>query len=314
MKICRFLSTAGLGAAFLFTLIAAPAVAHAAQGSREVRTIMTAIPKKSEEPPSIQPSDLKVKVDGRAAEVTSVTPLRGENAGLQLVILIDSGARESLAQQLNDIVSFVKSLPPTTEVAIAYMMNGRAIFERPFTANKDLALQALHMPGGTVGSSASPYFCISQLANHWPSHNMNMRREVVAITDGIDPYEVQFDPEDPYVRTAVRDAIRNGVVVDAIYWHDMGIASHIDYLVSGGQSLLGIVTGETGGSFYYQGFGNPVSFQPYFRELSKRLDNQYELNFLVPAKVKQQYPSLKVKLMVPDMKMRTPHMVYVPKS
>ena len=57
-----------------------------------------------------------------------------------------------------------------------------------------------------------------------------------------------------------------------------------------------------------------MSFQPYFRDLSKRLDNQYELNFMVPAKVKQKYPTLKVKLMVPDMKMRTPKMIYLPKS
>ena len=313
MKVCRFLSAAALSAAFLSIAIASPAAAQTESSGREARAIMTAVPKKSEEPPSIQPSDLKVKLDGRSTQLTSVTPLRGENAGLQLVILIDSGARESLARQMNDIVKFVRSLPPTTEIAIAYMMNGRAIFDQPLTTNKELALRALHMPGGTVGSSASPYFCISQLANHWPSHDMNVRREVVAITDGIDPYEVQFDPEDPYVRSAVRDAIRNGVVVDAIYWHDMGLASHISYLVSGGQSLLGIVTGETGGEFYYQGFGNPVSFQPYFRELSKRLDNQYELNFMVPAKVKQKYPTLKVKLMVPDMKMHTQHMVYVPK-
>jgi len=313
MKIHRFFGAAAVFVAVLFLAVAAPVGALAQSGgSVQVKTIMTAVPKHSEEASTILPSDVKIKVNGHSTQVTNVTPLRGDRAELQLVVLIDSGVLQSLGQQMSDIADFVRVLPPTTEIAFAYMMNGRAVFEQPFTTNKNLALRSLHLPGGTVGSSASPYFCISQLAKHWPSHNLNARREVIAITDGIDPYEVQFDPEDPYVRTAVRDAIRNRVVVDAIYWHDMGMASRIGFLASGGQSLLGIVTEDTGGKFYYQGFGNPVAFHPYLRDLSKRLENQYELDFMVPAKAKPQIASLRIKLVMPNMKTNAPQRVFVP--
>ncbi|HTV05315.1 MAG TPA: hypothetical protein VME86_08095 [Acidobacteriaceae bacterium] len=315
MKLYRLFGAAALYAAVLSWVVFSPATVNAQSGTgAAVKTIMTAVPKKAEEPPPIRPSDVKVKVNGRSAEVDDVTPLRGDHAGLQLVVLIDSSARESLGQQMKEIASFVKALPPTTQVAIAYMVNGRAVFEQPFTTNKELALRALHLPGGTVGSSASPYFCISELAKNWPSRNSADRREVIAITDGIDPYEVRYDPEDPYVRAAIHDAVRNGVVVDAIYWHNQGIASRIGWLASGGQSLLSMVTEQTGGKFYYQGFGNPVSFRPYFQDLSTRLENQYELDFMVPAKTKSQIASLNVKLAIPDVKMNAPQLVVVPGS
>jgi hypothetical protein len=312
MKLHRIFSAASLFAVSLFFVVAPVGVWAQSTGGTQASTIMTALSRTSEESLTIPPSDVKVKVDGRSADVTSVTPLRGDRAGLQLVILIDSGSRASLGRQMNEIADFVKALPPTTEVAIAYMVNGNAVLEQPLTSDKELALKSLHLPGGTVGSSASPYFCISQLAKNWPSHKMNDRREVVTITDGVDPYEVRFDPEDPYVRTAIHDAIRNNVEVDAVYWHNKGFASHIGFIAGGGQSLLTMLTDQTGGRFYYQGLENPVSFQPFFRDLSKRLENQYELSFMVPAKVKSKIATLKVKLEVPKVKMNTPQLVAVP--
>ncbi|MGH9353011.1 MAG: hypothetical protein ACRD2G_12765, partial [Terriglobia bacterium] len=159
---------------------------------------------------------------------------------------------------------------------------------------------------------ASPYFCISELAKDWPSRNADNRREVIAITDGIDPYEVRFDPDDPYVRTAINDSIRAGVQVDAIYWHDEGRASHVGFLASGGQNLLGLLAENTGGRLYYQGLGNPVSFTPYFDQISKQLNNQYELGFNAPAKNKPQIETIKVKLQVPGVKLSAPELVLVP--
>jgi hypothetical protein len=141
---------------------------------------------------------------------------------------------------------------------------------------------------------------------------MDNRREVVIITDGIDPYEVRFDSDDPYVITATNDAIRGGVIVDALYWHDSGIASRVGFLANGGQNLLSEITANTGGELYYQGLSNPVSFTPYLNELSTRLENQYELGFLVPGKKKQEIDSLKVKLVMPRVRLNAANLVLVP--
>jgi hypothetical protein len=313
MKFDRKITAAVLIAVLpLFT--ATTALNAFGQGADEVstKTVITVLPKNSEQVPPVEPKNLQIKVNGRSVQADSVTPLRGDRAGLELVILIDGGARESLGRQMGEISSFVKSLPPTTEVAIAYMENGQAVFQQPFTTDKNAALRALHLPGGSAGSSASPYFCLSDLAKHWPSQNTANRREVLAITDGIDPYEVRFDPEDPYVNTAIRDSIRAGVVVDALYWHDQGLASRVGFLANGGQNLLALVTENTGGMFYYQGLGNPVSFDPYLSDLSRRLENQYELGFDVPAKRKADVETLKVKLELPGAKLNSADLVAVP--
>jgi hypothetical protein len=313
MKLDRIFTAAGMIAA-LPLLAAASTLATFGQTSDGVsaKTVITVLPKSSEQAPTVDPRDLKVQINGKSVEPDNLTPLRGDRAGLELVILIDSGARNSLGRQMNEIANFVKSLPPSTEVAIAYMMNGRAVFEQPFTTDKNLALHTLHLPGGTPGSSASPYFCISDLAKNWPSKNMQNRREVLAITDGIDPYEVRFDPDDPYVNSAIKDAIRGGVIVDALYWHDTGLASRSGFLASGGQNLLTLVTNNTGGMFYYQGLGNPVSFTPFLNDLSRRLENQYELGFIVPGKKKPDVESLKVKLEMPGVKLNSADLVLVP--
>jgi hypothetical protein len=314
MKFYRFFAAIGLVSA-LPVLAGVPSLTAFAQTTDgvPVKTIITVLPKSAEQqPPSIQPQDVKIQVNGKSAEAESVTPLRGDRAGLELVVLIDSGARNSLGRQLEEIATFIKSLPPTTQVGIAYMTNGRADFQQPFTADKELALRALHLPGGIPGGSASPYFCLSDLAKNWPSKNTENRREVVAITDGIDPYQVRYDPEDPYVQSAIKDSIRAGVIVDALYWHDSGIASRVGFVAFGGQSLLSQVTAATGGTLYSLGTSNPVSFNPYFQDLSNRLENQYELGFMISGKNKPEVANLKVKLQVPGAKLTAPNQVLVP--
>jgi hypothetical protein len=313
MRFHRFFVAAGLIAAFpLFAAVTTLTALAQPSDEASARTIITVLPKNSEQAPPVEPQNLKVQVNGKSVQADSVTPLRGDRAGLQLVILIDSGARNSLGRQMGEISQFVKSLPPSTEVAIAYMINGQAVFQQPFSTDKSQALRALHLPGGTPGSSASPYFCISDLAKHWPSAITADRREVVVITDGIDPYEVRYDPEDPYVNAAIKDAIRAGIVVDALYWHDSGIASRIGFLANGGQNLLAELTGSTGGTLYYEGLDNPVSFTPFLNDISRQLENQYELGFIVPAKKKADVETLKVKLEMPGVKLASPNLVAVP--
>ena len=135
---------------------------------------------------------------------------------------------------------------------------------------------------------------------------------MIVITDGIDPYEVRFDPSDPYVQKAINDSIRAGVTINALYWHNEGFASRVGWLASGGQNLLMLVTENTGGRLYYQGLGNPVAFSPYLAEISRRLENQYELGFTVPAHRKPQIDSLKIKLNVPGVKLTAPQLVAIP--
>jgi hypothetical protein len=57
--------------------------------------------------------------------------------------------------------------------------------------------------------------------------------------------------------------------------------------------------------------GNPVSFQPYFEELSRRLRNQYELDFSAPMKDKPSVEVMKLELHAPGTEIDAPHQVYM---
>jgi len=290
-----------------------PVCTAVAQSENGVPTqaIVTIMGKDKEVPPSVRQEDIRVQVNGKQSDITDWTPLKGDRAGLELVILIDGSARTSLGRTLDDIKHFVQSLPPTTKVGIAYMEYGRAAFTAPLTADHAQALKGLRLPSGNPGSNASPYFCLSDLAKHWPSKDQDVRREVVMITDGVDRYNLRFDPSNPYVQSAIKDSLRAGLVVHSIYWLDQGFVDRSMYQTNAGQSLLSIVTQATGGYSYWQGTGNPVSLQPFLEDLGRRLENQYELGFIAHSKGKPEIANLKIKVNVPGAKVDSPGQVSV---
>ena len=293
-------------------LIAAPAFAQGDVGTGQGRAVVTVLAKHSDgTPPSVSQQNVSLKVNGKPSIITNWRPLQGPNDSVELVILIDSSARLSLGIQLDDIAQFVNSLPPNVKTAIAYMENGRATFAVPLSATHAQILSALHLPIGTFGTSASPYFCLSDLAQHWPSGNRDARREVVMVTDGVDYYEMRFDPEDPYVQAAIQDSAKAGLVVYSIYWMNVGRVDRSFYQNNASQSLLGMVSDATGGKSYWQGMGNPVSFQPYFEDLVRRFANQYELEFTARLDGKPTLETMKLKVNAPAIEVAAPQQVFV---
>jgi hypothetical protein len=277
-------------------MAAAPAFA-AAENEGHGQAVITVLPVHDKEaaPANLSQQDLVIKINGKDSTITNWMPLRGVNDRLELVVLIDSAARTSIGTQLGEIANFVKSLPPSGKVAVAYMQNGGAVFSGPLTTDHARAAKGLHITGGFSGVSASPYFSLSSLAQHWPSNDRAARRVVVMITDGVDYYNPRYDPDDPYVRAAITDSVRAGLVVYSIYWQNQGRFDRTQYATDAGQNLLLNVTQATGGSSYWQGYGNPVSFQPYFKDLDQRLANQYEIAFTAPLKGKPEVATMKVK-------------------
>ncbi len=276
--------------------------------------VVTVLPNHSnEQGVKVTQQDIReLKVDGKDAEITGFTPLRGANSPVELVFLIDSGARTSLGTQTSEIVKFIKEMPPDTKMAIAYMVNGTASFSGPLSSNPAQVLQALHITAGPIGVSASPYFCLSDLAKHWPSDNRSARRVVIMISNGIDEYDPRYDPDDPYVQAALNDSVRNGLVVYFLYWADAGRLGRRGFAEAAGQNLMLQVTDATGGYSYWEGFGNPVTFQPYLQDVRRRLDNQYGLEFTVPLKEDNpQIEHLNLKMSAPSAKVDAPQSVLV---
>jgi len=291
---------------------AAPAVAQN-EGQGQGQAVVTVLPKSDKQPMAadVPGQSLTISVDGKRASLTNWRATRGDQAPVEFVLLIDDGARVSLGREWDDITHFLGNLPPNVKATVAYMENGRAVLSGPLTSDRAKLQQEFHLPTATPGYSASPYFCLSDLAKNWPSNDRSARREVLMITDGVDQYERVYDPDDPYVHSAMDDAARAGLVVYSIYWLSNGRADRSWYENNAGQNLLLQLDESTGGTSYWEGTGNPVTIAPYFADLSRRWNNQYELSFAAPLKGKATVANLKVKTTTPDVKVDAPQRVYL---
>jgi len=293
-------------------LLAASAFAQISDLQGEGRAVVTVLPSRPDgQEAQVSLRDVQIKVNGKPANVTGWTRLSGDTARTELVLLIDGAARSSLGLQLGEIESFINEVPAHTKIAVAYMQNGRAVIASPLSADPAAVLRGLHLPANVAGGNGSPYFCLSDLAKHWPSQDRGARRVAVMITDGVDEYEMRYDPEDPYVHAAILDAVRAHLAVYSMYWSNRGPVDRSPYEDNAGQSLLAQLTEATGGFSYWQGPGNPVSFQPYFENLRSRLRHQYALTFSAPLDHKPGIRSLQVKVAVPSTKVNAPRQVYV---
>jgi hypothetical protein len=286
--------------------------ALAAEQKQEVQasTVITILPE-NEMPGGIPQEAVHLKLNGKSSAITGFTPLRDPQSKVEMVVLIDGGARSSLGLQMSDVAKFIESQRPDTKVTVAYMMDGRAALGGPLTTDHESVLRGLHLTAsGEAGISGSPYFCLSDLAKNWPSADARARREVVMITDGVDYYDMRYDPEDPYVQTAVDDAVRARLMVYAIYWQSGDRFDRTNYGAGAGQNLLAQITENTGGKSYWQGAGNPVSFAPYFADIDRRLNNQYELDFMTVVGDKPQMQTIRLTVSA-HAKVTAPQEVYV---
>ena len=295
----------------ILTLIA-PAFPESTADQNQGQAIVTIMPQKNiKTSVSISRQDLQVKVNGKETGIDDWVPLRGRDSDIELVILIDSSARASLGMQLGEIDRFIQSLPANVKVAVGSMVSGRAVLAGPPSTDHAQAASELHIPNGTAGSNSSPYFCLSDLAKHWPSTEGSARREVVLITDGVDSYYGLYDPEDPYVNAAINDSVRAGLVVYSIYWRDQGYRRNPGYESFDGQNLLAQVTQATGGRGYWDGNGDPVSFNPFFDDIAWRLQNQYRLSFHSLQNGKPGVRSMEFKARAEAIEVYAPQRVYV---
>ncbi len=296
----------------LATLLAAPAFSRSDTLQGQGKAVVTVLPKTDGAvPASVTAPDMSLKIDGKIAKITSWKLIQSPENNIELVLLIDNSAYGSLGTQLSSISAFVKSLPPNVKAAIAYMQNGQALFAEPLSSDHALVLRALHLTGGLPGSSASPYFCLSDLAKHWPSQDQAARREVVMVSDGVDPYNMRYDPDNPYLQAAITDSVRARLVVYSLYWESRGTGSNRGYENNVGQNYLNEVTGATGGKSFWIGMGNPVSFDPYLNELARCFRNQYELGFTTGLTGKPQMKEMKLKFSAQAAEVDSPQKVMV---
>lgn len=91
-------------------------------------------------------------------------------------------------------------------------------------------------------------------------------------------------------------------------------SSNSNYENYDGQGLLAKVTQATGGGNYCGSTGEPVSVSPCFDEITRRLQNQYQLSFHSQLKGKSAVQSIELKVSDPAAEVRAPQRVFVTNS
>jgi len=250
--------------------------------------------------PRLQKEDVKVKQGKSFLQVTQLIPAQGDNAALQLMILIDDTLNTSVGNNLSDLKSFISAQPPSTVIGIGYTSNAGVNVAQNFTADHDLAVKAVRLPRGSFSTMDSPYLSLISLVKGWPQQNV--RREVLMVTDGIDrlrgeqPQPSRMGPNFgtvyhsmPTISTDATSASeisqRYNVLVYTMYAPGVGRVGRSSWDLQLGLSGLSKVSEETGGECFSLGTTQLVSFQPYLDRLQKMFSNQYYVVFqAVPGK------------------------------
>ena len=285
--------------------------------------------------PALNREDVKVRQGKNNLQVTGWIPAKGDQAGLQLFILIDDTCNTSLGGQLDDLRAFIKAQPATTWIGVGYMRNAGVNIVQNFTTDKDQAAKAVRLPLGSLGASDSPYLSLISLLQGWPENKM--RRSVIMVTDGVDrlrglstpsgtappgrvgagagnfgrPYQT-MPSMSPDVDRASFAAQRYGVLINSIYFPGVGHAGRNYWELNNGQNGMAKLADETGGESFYLGLQTPVSFKPYFDRLQLILDNQYFLVFQAIPSKKDGLQRVKISTEVPKVEIVSADNVWVP--
>ncbi len=296
----------------------AATLAHEAQknapaSSDLVRVTVTVIGTKENPNPVIAAEDVIAYQEKDRRPVVEWVPAKGDRAALELAILIDDSLDTgSIGPQLNDLSEFVRSMPPTAQVAIAYGSNGNAQILQNFTADHEAAAKALRLPFG-IPNPSSIFFAVSDLLGRWPQSSA--RRAVLLVSDGIDLFYGAMDSSpglSPDLQQAIDQAQRAGVIFYSIYASGAGRRRRNFFLVTNGQGCLSRIAEETGGEAYFQGFETPIAFKPYLQEITKLLGQQYLLTFKAQLGKKAELQRLRLKTEQHGVELEAPERVYIP--
>ena len=262
-----------------------------AAGTVQVHVVITAESERDDsEFPALRQGDVRVMKGKTVLQVSQLIPARGDNAALQLFILIDDTLDSHVGNNLSDIREFIGAQPATTLIGVGYMSNAGVNIAQNFTPDHALAAKALRLPRGNLSTMDSPYLSLINLVKSWPQQNV--RREVLMVTDGIDrlrgekPTASQLGPRfgpvyhsmptmSPDVNSASEISQRYNVIVHSLYAIGVGRSARSSWDLQIGLSGLSKLADETGGECFSLGTSNAVSFKPYLERLQKTLPLAY---------------------------------------
>ncbi len=281
-------------AAFIFFLSAfsifaqIPQSATANEKQQKVRTVTIPISiftqkelKENQAEEFVQADRIIVREDKDEQTILSIRSVTA--APLEIAFLIQDDLTSEFNLQIKDLAKFIRNLPRGSRVMVAYLRGGSMQVRQKFTDDLSKAADSLRIVvGSPTAAPRSPYDGVQDALKKFDALP-NGRRAIVLISDGLD-VSSGVENATPFnsleLSSAILKAQRRGTAVYTIYSPATLTGGDNSMLILNGQSSLAKLSEETGGRAFFQGTIAPISFEPFFKDLSLMLNRQFALTYL----------------------------------
>lgn len=257
----------------------------------------------------IQLDRLIVKENRDEQTILSIRSI--EDAPLSLAVLIQDDLTSQFNLQLKDIAKFIRSLPRGSRVMVAYTRGGSPQIRQRFTDDLNRAAESLRIVSGSNSTSPrSPFDGVVDILNRFDALPSG-RRAILLVSDGLDlsgGLSNSSPGQSLDLDKAILRAQRRSVSVYSIYSPSSSMSDN-SRLILNGQGSLQKLADETGGRAFFQGSIAPVSFDPFFHDLSILLNRQFLLTYL-STHMKKGYYKVEVISSNPEIKIEHPKGYY----
>jgi hypothetical protein len=279
-----------------------------------VRVIVTVTGKEREEPPKMNKEDFLVFQGKQRRPVLSAVPQTGPDNKLNLIVLVDEANESQLGTRYSDVSGFLRELPSSALVGLAYARNGSVTVAQDLTADREAVIKGLRLPIGRTGATGGIFLSILSVAKGVQS-TPDRRTAILLLSSGIDTFRgvrATIPSQNPDLDRAVNEAQRKGITIYSIY---VAPGSHFQtsfFLSTNGQACLSALADETGGEAYFSGTITPISMQPFLEEMQRHLAHQYSVTFAAVPQKKAGLYSIKVRTEVSGAEVDAPAQVLIP--
>ena len=258
----------------------------------------------------VQADRLIVREDGDEQTILSIRSV--VDAPLALAILVQDDLSSSFNLQIKDLKKFIRSLPRGSRVMVGYIRGGTLQIRQRFTDDLDAAAESLRIVASSnTVAPRNPYDGVIDALNRFDALPAG-RRAILLVSDGLD-YTQGLSNSTPTqsldLERAVIRAQRRSVSIFSFY-NPASITQGGDQrLILNGQGSLAKLSDGTGGRAFFQGSIAPISFEPFFRDLTLLLNRQFLLSYL-STHMKRGYHRVEVLSTNPVVKIEHPKGYY----
>ena len=194
---------------------------------------------------------------------------------------------------------------------VAYVRGGSLQIRQRFTEDLGKAADSLRIVfSNSSASPRNPFDGVVDALNRFDALPAG-RRAILLVSDGVDVSNgVEQTPGQSLdLDRAILRAQRRSVAVFSIYSPTILTENAGSRLIMNGQGSLQKLSDETGGRSFFQGSIAPISFLPFFRELSILLNRQFLLSYL-STHMNRGYHKVEVLSTNPEIKIEHPKGYY----